>query len=211
MALAGRSAFLKITSAAPVSSTDVACTATTGLGGSVQVTSTALRHWDPASTPSLYRVAAGSTTLESSTKYTVNYVQGKFEYKADQTLSTGTYNADINYLTVSNIGGGREWQLNVEQEAFEVTEFGSSGWKQYQPNLNGATVQLSRYWQDSEFFDRLNTESLFLLELGVNSVNGWRYEGYGYVTSDQINTSVDSLVNETVSVNVSGQLYYSTG
>lgn len=210
MALSGRNAYLSITSAASVNSTNVACTASTGVAGSVQVTSTALRHLDPATTPSLFRVAAGSTTLESSTKYEVNYVQGVFQYKAGQTVSTGTYNADIDYFTVSSVAGGREWQLNVEQEAFEVTEFGSAGWKQFQPNLNGATVTINRYWNDSDFFDRLNTSSLFLLELGVDATNRWKYEAYGYMTQDQINTSVDALVNESASVNVSGALYFST-
>jgi hypothetical protein len=210
MPLAGRSAALRATSVTPTSSTNVATTATTGLAGNVQVSSTAQRHLDPDGTHALYRIAAGSTTLESSTKYTVNYVQGKFEYKADQTVSTGTYQADIEYLTATSIAGGREWQVNIEADMFEVSEFGSAGWKEYLPNLNGATVTINRYWEDSTFFDYLTLDTKFLVELVVNSANGWKYESYARVQSDQINTSVDAIVGETINLQVDGQLYFTT-
>lgn len=210
MALAGRNAALRATAAAATTSTNVACTATTGVAGSVQVTSTAQRHLDPSTSHSLYRIAAGSTTLESSTKYTLNYVQGVFQYKAGQTVSTGTYQADIRYLTASNVAGGREWQLTVESDMFETSEFGSSGWKTFQPNLNGANITISKYWTDSTFFDNLNTDQKFIAELVVNSANGWKYETFARISSDQISVGVDSLVNETINLVADGEVYFTT-
>lgn len=210
MALAGRNAALRATAATATTSTNVSTIATTGLAGTVQISSTAQRHLDPSTTHALYRIAAGSTTLESSTKYTINYVQGVFEYKADQTVSTGTYQADIRYLTASAVAGGREWQLNVESDMFETSEFGSSGWKEFQPNLNGANITIGKYWTDSTFFDFVNTDQKFLVELVVNSASGWKYETYARIASDQITTAVDSLVSETINLVADGQVYFTT-
>lgn len=211
MALSGREAALRITGATATSSTDVAATRSTGTAGTgyVQITSTAQRFLDPSTTHSLYRVAAGSTTLVASSDYTINHVQGKFQWKAGDP-STGTYNADIRYLTATSVAGGREWTLNVDQDMFEITEFGSSGWKQYQPNLVGATASINRFWNDSTFFDYLNTDQRFVVDLVINSAAANRYQAFGYVESDQINTPVDGLVGETVNVRIDGAVYYTT-
>lgn len=214
MPLGGREADLRITGISGVSSTNEACTRSTGAGtanGRVAINSTARRHWDPDVTPTLWRIAAGSTTQVSSTEYQVNYVQGIFEWLSGDP-STGTYQADVDYLTATKVAGGREWQLNVESEMFEVTEFGSSGWKQYQPNLNGGTVSISRYWYDSSFFDNMTvtTDTRFVVELVVNSANGWRYEAFARPTSDQIQTSVDAIVGESVNMVIDGKLYFTT-
>jgi predicted secreted protein len=110
------------------------------------------------------------------------------------------------------VAGGREWTLNVEQDAFEVTEFGSSGWKQFQPNLSGATVTISRYWNDSDMLDRLAStgDNRFVVELIVNSANGWRYEGFARVASVNPQTAVDAIVSESANFVIDGQLYFST-
>ena len=31
----------------------------------------------------------------------------------------------------------REWNLNVSADMFDIATFGSSGWREFQPNLNG--------------------------------------------------------------------------
>lgn len=216
MPLAGRDAAVRITAQTATSSTDVAATRSTGLGagatptGYVQITSTAQRHLDPDGVHSLWRIAAGSTTLVPSTDYNINYVQGIFQWKTGDP-STGTYQADIEYLTASNIAGGQEWTLNVEQEAFEVTEFGSSGWRQYQPNLAGATATINRYWVDSSFLDLMVANNAkFLVELVVNSAAGWKYEGFAFLAQTGVNTAVDAIVSESLNLTIDGQLYFTT-
>lgn len=206
MPLAGKDANLRIASGTATTSTGVACSESTGTigNGFVQIDSTAARHIVAESTPTLYL----NSTAVSSTNYTVNPVQGKFEWLSGDP-TTGTYTADIEYYTVSQVSGGREWQLNVETDMFEVSEFGSSGWKQFQPNLSGATATIGKYWVDETFFDLFNTESKFVVELMTDST-GLRYEGYVRIVSDQINTPTDGLVGESVNVQFDGPVYYST-
>jgi predicted secreted protein len=208
MPLSGREAALNITSATATSSTGVAATRSTGPGsetGFVQINSTAQRVLDPDSTPTLYL----NSTAVSSTAFTVNPVQGKFEWVIGDP-PTGTYTADIEYLTLAKVAGGRQWTLNVDQDMFDITEFGSSGWKQYLPNMAGGQGSISRFWNDPTFFDYINTDQKFLIDLVVNSGEENRYQAFAYVTSDQIATAVDSLVNESVNYTAHGRIYYTT-
>jgi len=216
MPLAGRSAAVRITSQTATSSTNEAATRSTGPGasttisGQVQITSTARRQLSPTGVHTLWRIAAGSTTLVPSTDYNLNLVQGIFDWRTGDP-STGTYQADIEWLTASNVAGGQEWSLSVDQEAFEVTEFGSSGWRQYQPNLAGATASVDRYWVDSSFLDLIVADNpLFLIELVVNSAAGWKYEGFARIQQDSINTAVDAIVTESLNLVIDGQLYFTT-
>src|SRR5690606_1660457 len=48
--------------------------------------------------------------------------------------------------TPALVGDLREWSLNVEADMFEISTFGSSGWKEFMPNLNGASGSVSGYW-----------------------------------------------------------------
>lgn len=205
MAFAGKDANVKITSVTATTSTGEASTLATD-GYSVQVDDVLKRHWDPTSAtrPVLYH----NTTAVTPGLYDVNYVQGKFEFTSTQPV--GTYTSDVEYLTASKVAGGREWNLNVETAMFEISEFGSSGWRTFQPNMTGAGVTISRYWNDSSFLDMLTNESRFVVELFPNDAGGWKYEAFARPRSDQVGASVDSIVGEAVQLQVDGKLYFST-
>lgn len=209
MPLAGRNADVRITALTSTTSTGEAMTRSTGAGsftGRVAINDETKRHWDPDSTPVLYL----NSTAVSSTAYTVNSVQGVFQWRTGDP-STGTYTADVEYLATSQVASGREWQLNIEADMFEVSTFGSSGWKEFQPNLNGATVSIGKYWTDGTFMDYLAADNArFVVEmvpLNASSTSA-RYEGFARVVSDQPSASVDAIVGETINLVIDGQLFY---
>lgn len=213
MPLAGKNANLRIASGVSTTSTDEAATRSTGVGstsvtGFVQIDSTAHRYIAPGSTTVLYLID-GSTTVVPSSDYTLNPVQGKFQWRAGDP-STGVYEVDLEWLTASQVSGGRDWSLNVETDMFEVSEFGSSGWKQWQPNLNGAQVSVGKYWTDESFFDLFNTEEVFIVALDVDQNQTWKYEGFVRITSDAVTTPTDGLVGETLNMVFEGPVYFST-
>ena len=208
MPLTGRKANVKVTAVTPTSSTGVAATRSTGTGtatGRVRINNAAQRHLDPDGS----QVLLLNSTVVSSTNYDLNYVQGIFQWKTGDP-STGTYTADIEYLTASSLSQAREWTLTPESDMFDTTVFGSSGWKRFQPNLNGVTATIGRFWDDSTFIDYITTETRFITEFIINSSANWRYEAFCYIANDQINTSVDALVSETINLNIDGQLYFTT-
>ena len=210
MPIQGRSAALRVTGTVATTSTGVAATRSTGPGagaltGHVRINNVAQQIIDPDSTPVLLL----NSTAVPATDYSVNHIQGKFQWNAGDP-PVGTYTANIEYLTATSVAGGREWSLNIDQDMLEVTEFGSSGWKEYQPNMAGAGGSFTRYWNDPTFFDYVETSQRFVIELVTNSADNNRYQGFAYVNSDQLGASVDSLVTETVNYQVDGAVYYST-
>jgi len=217
MPIAGKDANLRIAAGVATTSTNEAATRSTGPGASttvpgwVQITSTARRYIEPDSVPVLYLEApVGVTTaVVPSSEYNLNPVQGLFSWTSGDP-STGTYTADIEWLTASAVSGGREWSLNVEADMFEVSEFGSSGWKQWQPNLVGAQVTIAKYWTDETFFDLFNTESKFIVALDIDKNQSWRYEGYVRISADQVGTPTDGLVGESLNMVFDGPVFYST-
>ena len=78
------------------------------------------------------------------------------------------------------VGDLREWSLNVDFDMFEVSTFGSSGWKEFMPNLAGAQGSISGYWaiQTSTSERALQTKVLGLstspgnISLIVDATNG---------------------------------------
>ncbi len=207
MPLAGRAADVKVASLVATSSTDEVATLA-GDALSVSINNTARTHWNP---DGVVTVFANASTVGVG-PYSVNNVQGIVNFETTQN-SSAAWTLDVEYLTVASVAGGREWGLNVEADMFEVSTFGSSGWKQFQPNLNGAGVTIGRYWNDSTFIDYMTVDALFMVELTPNTVAGStsaRYEAFARVSADQHQASVDNIVTETINMVVDGALYYTT-
>lgn len=212
MALAGRRANIKITSGTATPSTNNACTRSTGAGasnGHIAINSTTRRHWDDSASIKLYRAALGTTSLVGSSQYTVDPVRGRFDWRTGDP-STGTYTADVSYLTATTLVQGRSWELTAEQELLDTTTFGSSGWKQWLPDMAGGTLTVGRFWADPTFFDHINLSTKFAVELYPASTQTWRYEGFARVAQDQIGVSIGQIVSEGVSLVIDGKLHYSS-
>src|SRR5690606_18648800 len=153
-----------------------------------------------------------NSTVVPSSGYTIRHVQGVFVLDSTTWSSTDNFTADIEYLPATSVAGGREWQLNIEADMFEISTFGSSGWKEFMPNLNGATVTIGRYWSDSAFLDALTNDARFVVELVPNAASSTtsRYEGFVRVAGDQVGAAVDAIVGEQINLVVDGQLFFTT-
>lgn len=206
MPLAGRDADVLITSLVPVASTGETLSYSTATR-EAKITAATHRHLDPDSTGI---VLYANSTAVSSTGYTINHVQGVFRLNSTTWSSTDDFTADVDYLPATSVAGGREWQLNVEADMFEISTFGSGGWKEFLPNLNGATVSIGRYWADSDFMDYLTNDARFVVELVPLAASSTteRYEGFARVASDNISASVDAIVGETINLVIDGQMFY---
>lgn len=112
----------------------------------------------------------------------------------------------------------REWSLNVEADMFEVSTFGSSGWKEFQPNLNGASGTIAGYWnvQSSTTMKAIQTEILTQqtspsqISLLVDATNANGYTGDVWVTSINPSAAVDAIVPFSANITFHGAVAYST-
>jgi hypothetical protein len=115
-------------------------------------------------------------------------------------------------------GDLREWSLNVSADMFEVSTFGSSGWKRFQPNLNGAEGSISGYWnvQSSTVQKAIQTHLLSQstdpaeIRLLVSNTLANGYTGDVWVTNLQLGASVDAIVPFTANITMHGPVSYST-
>jgi|GEM_PF-3937195 len=116
------------------------------------------------------------------------------------------------------VGDLRSWQLNVAQDAFEVSTFGSSGWRQYQPNMTGAQGTISGYWnvQGSTTMKAIQEKVLGLstspakISLLVDNTAQNGYTGQAWVTSLNLGAAVDSIVPFEATITMHGAVTYST-
>ena len=174
--------------------------------------STALRHWDDSTTaPLLFE----SAVLVDSSEYTVNYVQGKFEW-TDGDPGVGTYTIDAVTLPTSYLTGGQSWTVDADVDMLETTSFSTTAvdpqWRTFIPGLSNASVGIDRLISTGTtgpvFFDRLNLEAKMVVELVFTGAD--RLEGYGYIDADSVSASVDGLTDESVGLTIDGPLYRST-
>ena len=120
--------------------------------------------------------------------------------------------------TPALVGDFREWTLNVEADMFEVSTFGSSGWSEFQPNLNGASGSVSGYWnvQGSTTMKAIQTHLLSQstdpakVSLLVNNSAQDGYTGSAWITAIQPGASVDNIVPFNANFTFHGAVSYST-
>jgi hypothetical protein len=120
--------------------------------------------------------------------------------------------------TPALVGDLREWSLNVEADMFEVSTFGSSGWKEFQPNLNGASGSLSGYWNVQASTTMRAMQSHLLsqstapasIALLVDNTNANGYTADVWITSLSPGASVDAIVPFTANFTMHGSVAYST-
>jgi hypothetical protein len=120
--------------------------------------------------------------------------------------------------TPALVGDLREWQLNVEADMFEVSTFGSSGWKQFQPNLNGASGSITGYWNVEASTTMKAIQAHLLsqstdpakISLLVDNTGANGYTASVWVTSIQPSASVDAIVPFSANITMEGAVAYST-
>jgi hypothetical protein len=100
------------------------------------------------------------------------------------------------------------WTVDAQTDVADVTSFLCDGvqFKEFIPLLNMFTVSSEAFWGNGDFLDNLQSD--FILSLYIDTVNGYRYDGLGKLTSDNISNDVADVVNETIEFQGDGDLKY---
>lgn len=217
----GKSAKVKVTSAAATTSTGEAMTSLSPTTDRFEfrITDGTMRHWDRDQTLAVYV----NTTLH--TDYVANPVQGKVTFTAAAltTAEGDAVTADVRYHTATYLPITRSWTLDVAADFHDVTAFstttGDAKWRVFTDGLFGATVDLGRFGEgppattgyQPEFFDRLNTDVDLIVELQIEpDGTTYKWEGYARISGDSWTTPIDALMDEAVTLQIDGPLYYAT-
>ena len=217
-ALSGKVARIRYTAAGATNSTNEAATLSTDTV-TLTIGATAKRHWDSASTlPRVYSSTSTGTAL-STTKFAVNHAQGKVVFKTAQS-STKTWKVDVAYLVTSYLTGGRNWSLDTETDALDITTFSTlstanTKWRSFKPGLQKWAAKIDRLISSGDTgplgYDRLAAASSNLIvELVVSGTGREKYEGRARVHMDNVGVDIDGLITEGLELEGHGALYYST-
>lgn len=165
------------------------------------ISDSTLRYWDK-NTP----ISVAVNELPVSIGFTIEHCGGVIVFDDPLTVDD-IVTVSGEYLNVQQHGGFFNWSADLEQETGDITTFESGGWKENLPTVKGFSASAESYWGDSEFFARLGQEVIIALYIDTTSSKA-RYEGYGIISSDGIETAVDDIINESIEIQGTGKLYY---
>lgn len=212
MALAGNTADFYITSTPSVSVTDQATTVMDASEGApddyywYRVSNSARRFSDPTVTPVVERDTGGGYSTVDASEYEWQDCGGIVKFTAQQGASDAI-RVDYNYLPVSQLGGAKEWSLDLDVDLLDSTAFQDS-WKRKTPGVKDGAVSVSKWFLDGSLLDQLGT--LLVVVLYTDYDNSLRYEAFAYMKSDSIKAAVDGLIEEELSLETHGDTYYAT-
>lgn len=170
------------------------------------ITNAAKRYWDKDTAVTVERSTDAGVTWAAvpASQYTLQHVGGKVIFGAAQAVGT-LIRVSGSYLPVSQLAEAREWSLDTSVDTVETTTLGAA-WKTQAAILRSASVKLSRWWVDSWFLDQLANRLVVVLY--VDSAVGSRYEGYARLKADSVKVAAAGLVEEDLSLELEGDLYY---
>lgn len=116
------------------------------------------------------------------------------------------------------VGDLRSWELDIQADMFEVSTFGSSGWKRFMPNMSGAQGTIEGYWSvtTSTSMKAIQTKVLGLstapgtLALLVDATGQNGYVGDGWITNIRVGAAVDAIVPFSAGITMHGPVSFST-
>lgn len=216
--LTGKAAKVKVTSA---SYSTAAAEAFTSLSASTdrtefRITDGSKRHWTRDQPPI---ILVNST---AHTDFVYNPVQGKITFTGTPltTAQSAQVTGTVYWHTASYLPWTREWAADVDVDMYDVTTFSTSvtdaQWRRFTPGLSGATIDLGRIvatptTATPEWFDRLNVGQDVIVELVVNqSGSTYKWEAYAEVDDVGYQADIGSEQSESVTLQVTGPLYYAT-
>lgn len=124
--------------------------------------------------------------------------------------------------TMLPYGGFFNWSIDETCDVYDKTDFQDSGHRTYLAGLDSWTATAERHWVDEGMFKMVGTldTALHIIAkfyvndsdaskgVGSDSDTGDRYEGYCHLVGLSPTVAVDTLVNESLSFQGTGQLVY---
>ena len=185
--------------------------ATTASAGNTvyTITDRTKRFWDPTATTTVY-YNGGAVTSYASIQYPGGIVTWSVTPGAQPVTVTGKA-----YPTLTPAAQAKEWSLEVAWDFVDSTMFGNT-MRQQTAVLRGATVTFNQFYADDTFHALARAGSpigwqCYIRYDAGTPANDIYYCGYGIISGDSLNTAVDGLDTESLTLNVTDGPYYVAG
>lgn len=156
-------------------------------------------------------VKVSSVTKTRGTDYTVNGPCIIFKTAPGSAPTIESFS----YYVTKAAASASSWSLDIDCDVEQNTCMGDGGWITKVVMMNSASASISQYWADGDVLQS-HTTGLFVLALFTNLTNatqraGTRYECYAYLNSDAVKQAADGVINEDLSFDINGRVYYLYG
>lgn len=146
-------------------------------------------------------------TEQGKDKY-LHTVSGKLTFETapgDEDAITVTYD----YYAISQVGGFFNWAITQAVGTLDKTDFQSGGHKEFLAGLKEWSASAERHWlTDESLAAWLGVTKIIKLFLDESSDPQLRYEGWAIVNGLNPAVAVDTIINESLSFQGTGQLSY---
>ena len=113
------------------------------------------------------------------------------------------------YYAITQLGGFFNWSITQAANPLDKTDFQSSGWKEFLLGLKEWSASAERHWlTDESLAAYIGVTKIIKLFLDSSSDPQLRYEGWAIVTGLNPSVGVDTIINESLSFQGTGQLSY---
>lgn len=172
------------------------------------ITNTAKRYWDDGVTVTAQESTdSGGTWHAAPATFALQYCGGKLIYTVARNAAY-LYRVSGSYLPITQITDSHEWSLQIETALLNATVFGL-GWQQLVDGVSKASATLMRFWNtDNYFWNQLTANTKLVVVLYTNFSVGSRYEMFAWVPKTDTKTPQMALVDNTITVEASGPVYY---
>lgn len=158
------------------------------------------KYWDPDSTLTVYKNGNPITS-----GFTIRYIGGMITFSVA--------NNPLDVITVSGksfnlveAGGFYKWTVNIERNEVDLNKFGNNGWAEKKTVIGSWSATAERFYLDETYFDLLGEKSLFIFY--VDEASQIRYEGYGYIKKDSIDSTASEVIKESLEITGTDKIYY---
>ena len=210
-AISGATAQFLAASGTSTSFTDEALT-DAGDHKTYTIATSSKRYWDDGTTVVIQESQDSGSTWNAITPTSVQYPGGSINFAVARN-SAYQYRAHSGkYFTITTIGGAHEWDLTLNAELYDATDFASGGWKTFIAGLRSGSGSVQRYFIDAYFVTLLVSGAVRgIIALYVSTGTGARYEGYVFINQLAEKTPVNGLVEDTLTFTTDKTLYYNPG
>lgn len=111
------------------------------------------------------------------------------------------------------MGNAKAWSLDINQETVDITDFGSSGWKESTATLNGWSGSITAIFDASGTAEGALQTGLtggatvaLDLQLGGGTGSYDKYSGSANITSQSVTNDVNGIVEVTFNFEGTGAL-----
>ncbi len=110
---------------------------------------------------------------------------------------------------IGEVGGFFNWSIAQAAGILDKTDFQSGAWKEFMTGLKEWSATAEKHWiTDESLAAWLGTLKIIKFYLDVDATPKLRYEGWAIITGLNPAVAVDTLINESLTFQGTGQLSY---